>query len=80
MSCRQEAGLADHLLQSIPPVAVCPIAGNSIGLAVGRRGKPVFGWLCRKSPAYLGPPHVAAAERIFPSLGAWAVFRTVPGG
>jgi membrane protein DedA with SNARE-associated domain len=115
--------LVDHLLQSIPPLAVylivgmvilaeslgapfpgeltlvsaavlavqhklavspawlaaCAsagaIAGDSIGFAVGRRfGRPLFAWLGRRFPAHFGPSQMAAAERIFASRGAWAVF------
>lgn len=115
--------MASHLLQSIPPLAVClivglvimaeslgtpvpgeltllsaavlaaqhklavppvwiavsgsagAIIGDSAGFGIGRRyGPALFGWLGRKFPAHLGPPQLAAAERIFASHGAWAVF------
>jgi membrane protein DedA with SNARE-associated domain len=115
--------LASHLLQSIPPLAVClivglvimgeslglplpgeltllsaavlaaqhklavppvwiavsgsagAIIGDSIGFGLGSRyGPALFGWLGRRFPAHLGPPHLAAAERMFASHGVWAVF------
>jgi membrane protein DedA with SNARE-associated domain len=71
---------AQHKLAVSPAwIAACgsagAIVGDSIGFAVGRRfGRPLFGWLGRRFPAHFGPAHVAAAERIFASRGAWAVF------
>lgn len=71
---------AQHKLAVSPAwIAACgsagAIAGDSIGFAIGRRyGTGVFGWLGRRFPAHFGPAHVAAAEGIFASRGAWAVF------
>jgi membrane protein DedA with SNARE-associated domain len=71
---------AQHKLEVSPAwIAACgsagAIVGDSMGFALGRRfGTGVFGWLGRKLPAHFGPAPVAAAERIFASRGAWAVF------